>query len=197
MKRFTIIISLILAAAMLAGCRLNTGSPLNTPVPPDGTKAPITDMTFTPLDPGSLADGTPDANAEGCWLFWDSFRIGGTSEEAMIARIFTDYDDFTENVTFTERGVAERYDRKSFDKMFVVAIYITANTGGWSYALEGADVQESVIDVKIVGTRAEGAVTQALERHIVLIAFDSELYTEGMTVSASVNGGATGTVKDK
>ncbi len=190
MKRLTAILLLVLTAGMLVGCAASAKDE------PAVTKPPFDhDKTYTPRDPATLQDHRIDANIAKEILYWDSFHLNGDVDSGFFTRVFTDYEDFEKELAPESRGLSERYSRESFDNTVVVAVYLVANSGGWSYEVTAASIRDGALSVNIKGTAPNGMATQALERHVVLVAVDRASYTEGFGVNVTLNGKVMGSGK--
>ena len=188
MKRSIMIIALVLASAALAGCTVVSGDPTATLVP-EATEFPASKATLSPMDPAGLVKETmAPAALTASALFWDSFRIGGSTEAPVAASVFTSLSELTEELEIAEPEIAARYEERRFETMFVVAVYVTANTGGWTYELTEASVTDGRVSIDIKGAGPDGPATQAFERHVVLVAFDSSLYSEELKIEVLING---------
>lgn len=181
MKRIVVIISLMLAAVLFAGCAAQaSGTPgLNKPVTPSSTKYPI-GGPIEPINPGDLISDDLSNISEA--LFWDYMRLGGTSEEAVAYKIFTSYAEFAKEFGGSVDQLERTYDERSFNKAFVIAVYITTRTGGYTFSLESSLVKNSTVTIGLSSELADGAHTQAFERHVVLVGFDRSVYSDGLTV---------------
>ena len=180
MKRMIAILLLVLTAGVFVGCAASAqDQPAVTKPPFDHSQG---------YDPSTLDDHkiNPDIAAE--ILYWDAFRSGGEVGSGFYTRVFTDFDSFSKEIPMNTRELSERYGRDCFDKAFVTARCLVANTGGWSYEVTSASVNGGVLTVNVGSKAPDGEATQALERHVVLLAVDRACYTEGLTVNVILNG---------
>lgn len=189
MKKLIVIISLVLAAAIAAGCTASASggreSGLNTPLP-GPTKVPLAG----PIEPSDLGS-TIDISKAVPALYWDVMRVGGGSGETSYSyAVFTDHASLAK--AFEGRELPARFDERSFDDVFVVAVYLTAPTGGWTYELKEGSVISGRAEISINAVRPSGPATQAFERSVMLIAFDRSLLVNGLLVNVNVPGFVTG-----
>lgn len=183
MKRFTALLLLVLTLGTIAGCAASAKDE------PAVTKPPFDhDKEYQMLDPGTLIDDTLNANITKDVLRWDTFRTGGDVGDGLYTRVFTDYAGFVNEFSPEERGIAPFYSEASFEDRFVVAVYLVANSGGWTYELASASAKTGELSVNIKGVAPEGMATQALERHVVLIAVSRSCYQDGFKVNVQLNG---------
>ncbi len=171
---------LVFAAAALTGCTAANADP-------KPTKAPFSGH----IDPKTLAPEKPNEGlALGAVLFWETFRYGGDAGEKFSYKIYSDSKEFMKD--FGDRGeeFSTRYSENAFNDYFIAAVCITVPTGGYSYSVNSGAVKGNSIKLDILQTSPEpgSMTTQAFERHCILAAFPAELYTEGMTLTAVVNG---------
>ena len=190
MKR---IVSLLLIAAavltMLTGCSNVSGNSGNnsikvTEAPASGNKpgdgntesgnsADNAGISLSTMEP-TLVDGRIEA---GSCLYWDTFRMGGGStEEGATFKVFTDYKAFEEAFASANIGRSERYNEEAFEKIFVVAVFYTVRSGGYSFGLNSGRLEDGKvnIDVNVQAPASGSIVTAAFETHCVLAAFASK-----------------------
>ena len=186
-KLISMILILLIAAALLAGCAANTPGEANarpTATPDNNAAAsfiPDAITTLSPametIDPGSMMD------KKGV-RYWDSVRVGGGTDEKTWYKVYTDYDALIKDVPAAAE-LTEHYSREALKKVFVIAVFTTVRTGGYSFSLNKVDFKDEAADIYI-GESAPSAntiVTQAFETHCVLIAVDSSRYSEQLTCS--------------
>ena len=183
-KLISMILITLLAAALLAGCAANTPGEVNarptaTPANNEATFVPGAIATLPPavetIDPGAM-QGKKNVR------YWDSVRVGGGAEEKTRYAIYTDYDALIKDVPAAAE-LTEHYSREALEKVFVIAVFTTVRTGGYSFSLNKAEFKEDTADIYIGETApsADTIVTQAFETHCVLIAVDSSRYSENLT----------------
>ena len=181
MKRIIAFALLLAMSAALVGC---TTSPNASPKP---TKQPIEGH----FEPSTLPPEKPNEGlALGSVLFWETFRNGSDPDHKLTYRVYSDSREFLND--FPDRGEAfdSRYGEEGFSDMFVVALFITVNTGGYSFTVDSGTAAKGVVklDIKQTAPDAGSQVTQAFETHCILAAFPIDTYSEGMKVTVTVNG---------
>ena len=178
-KVIALALLLAFAGMMLAGCTTSNSVPGPTDEP---NSSPLVFSTVAPIDP-------EDAGLDSV-LFWETFRSGSDAGHRLTYRVYADSKEFLND--FPDRGEEfnARYGEKSFEDMFVVAAFITVNTGGYSYELVSGSTTRSSVQLNITENAPEPGtmVTQAFETHCILAAFPREAYSEGMTVTVLLNG---------
>ena len=182
MKRFTAVMLLVLTAGLMVGC---AASAKDSPVT---TKAPINRDDIKVIIPKDNLSSDHKINLPADILCWEAFHMGGDVEQGFYTRVFTDYDAFSKEFPSGGRQLGQSYSAESFENSFVVAVYLVANSGGWNYELESANVSEGRLSVNIKGIGPKENATMALERHVMLITVDRADYSENFSLSVTLNG---------
>ena len=193
-KRIAILLTAVSLLMLFAGCASKTNdpdSPWRTSLP-FGTKTPITSgfamVTLGPRQTGGL---DLDIRKREPMLYWDTFRNGGsTSDRGTTYKVYTDRASFERELGEHASEFGEHYSEKSFESAFIVAVYVTVPTGGYSFSAESVKLNGNTLDIKIAKTApANGTVvTQAFEEHCVLIAIDSKLYSDDLVYNIEYEG---------
>lgn len=197
MKRFLITLLALAMLAALVGCTSSKDKPepnggkdaaAASPTPAAGGQ--LVKLTREPIDKQDDAK-LPSAGdkKEGECLRWEAFTSGGSSSLPNIKQeIFTSYKALEE--AYGSR--AEAYKQGESASVFVVAVTCTVNTGGYTFGVNKAYVNDGVVYIDLSKTApAPGSfVTQAFVNHTVLIEFDASLYKMGMRCEITVNGAA-------
>lgn len=179
MKRFITIFSLLLALLMTAGC---TASGQNEVAGP--TKQPLNGTGFEPVDRETLATALPNGvSLEMAAQYWEELNLGGGNPNPVSYDVFTDYAEF--NKAFGGRDLNRKYNEKTFEDIFIVAVHVFAPTGGWSFNVTEGIIRANTVKITIEGNKPSGMVTQAFEEHVLLIAFDRTLYKSDLAVDIS------------
>jgi hypothetical protein len=123
-------------------------------------------------------------------LYWTTVRSGGSADARLSYETIASFKAFEQRFGGRAEELGERFDETAFRKMFVVAVSLTVNTGGYSVGVNKASIAdgEAVIDLKLTAPSKGTVVTQAFETHTVLISFDQALYSEGLNITVTVNG---------
>lgn len=191
MKKIISMILVVLAcAALFAGCKANKPTQVNV-IP---TATPASDAAATlPPEGQDIAKATVDPNiaaqqSRSSILYWDAVRVGGGTEEQLTYKIFTDYDELIKEVPAAAE-LTEHYTKDAFEKMFVIAVFRTVRTGGFSFTLNKAEIKNgaAVIDIGENTPTASAIVTTAFETHCILIGVSSKEYQEGFTCEVLIN----------
>lgn len=196
MKKLIFSMIAIIICLALVGCvsKVRPGellSPTAAPGIADNTQPPA-DHREDPDDGEAKTTPEPDLNEGGAGqpLFHDVIRAGGGSTAVGTSyRVFSDYEQFR-NALGDREDLASRYNTRSFGDMFVVAVYITVNHGGYSFDLNSAGIMlgKVNVDVKMNAPAPDAITTQAFETHCVLVAFDSAEFSPDLVYNITVNG---------
>lgn len=196
MKKIAMTVISIALCLLFFGCtaRENPLPPLRPTQAPDAearreteapTALPLTDDDITTLAPVPITD------FDFAPLYSDCIVTHGDDTSGSSYKVYYDHESFKADFGDISNATGDRYSRESFDKMFVVAVKTTVNTGGWTVVLENASFVRGRVDVSVsvappdLGTN----VTQAFETHWVLVAFSSEnVMREDLEFSVAVNG---------
>ncbi|MBO4383856.1 MAG: hypothetical protein J5854_00340 [Clostridia bacterium] len=181
MKKAAAILALLTALILLAGCTLvkGEGGGLGNLFDnaPKYTGSPVTSSASSVSDPDQASADFDVKNV----LFWDDIRLGGSALSGKGFKVFTDRESFLR--ALEEAAVdASRYAERNVEDAVVIAVYVTTRTGGWSFAPERVHAADGVLEIAVKAAEPEGEATQAFEDHLVLIAVDRSLWTEGMEV---------------
>ena len=180
MKKVIALALLLAMMAALVGCTTSNAAPGPTKQPINGH---FDAATFPPEKPN-------EGLALGSVLFWETFRNGSDPDHRLTYRVYSDSKEFLND--FPDRGEAfdTRYGEEGFNDMFVVAVFITVNTGGYSFAVDSGTAAKGAVklDIKQTAPDAGSQVTQAFETHCILAAFPIDTYSEGMKVAVTING---------
>lgn len=186
MKKLTSAIIISALSLSLMGCAVDKPGTNNAHAEP--TRIPVTGelegRTLPPI--GTEQNITVDLGGKA--LYWDMVRYEGSPEDKLRYRVFNDYESFSRELGKYEPG--EKFDEKSFDKDFVVAVYCTVSSGGFKFGVNSASIRDGVVSIDISRTSpAPGSmVTTAFEHYCLLVAFDSSLYSDELTYNISING---------
>lgn len=195
MKRiFSLILALAAAFAFAACAKPTTPSdhqqitrPSDEPGTIKDTDLSVASATIGPrvtLDPGSIS------TSRSALLYWDAIRTGGGTQTGSRYEIYPDASKFESRFGAVARDLNNSYTAEDFKRMFVVAVYDTVPTGGYSYSAENAVVSNGVvrIDIKKNIPGPGTMVTQAFEEHCILVAIDRTLYSDDVKVELYING---------
>jgi|GEM_PF-3325106 len=198
MKKLLILsLAALLALAALTGCQ-KPESGLQSANP---TKVPLDELgvTFHPVMPGeseSPAFGDDnDAQAVDILnrpVFAEQLTVPGGSVSGSYYKVITDYAEFTKLVGDTSGKIETKITEDIFIFDFVVAVFITVPTGGYSFEVEHAENDSHTVKVYVnVTPPAAGiAATQAFETHCMLLGFDAADYYDDLVYDVTVNGKA-------
>lgn len=192
MRKILIIMIAVLTAAAFVGCTSAKGG--LEAANAENTKLPFNqlDINPNPIDPNSLE--RPDSASLGIdpmYLpdFSEVVRTSGGSEVGAYYVVLTDADEL-KKLTGDLTGKAENaYDETVFQRDFVVAVFVTVATGGYTVELDKAYNTGNTVTVKVKVTppAAGAAVTQALETRCVLVAFDRGDFYDDLSYEITVN----------
>ena len=179
MKRFITIFSLMLALLMTAGCTASGQNEIAGP-----TKQPLNGAGFEPADRETLATALPNGvSLEMAAKYWEELSFGGSNPNPVSYEVFTDYAEFIK--AFGGRDFNRKYNEKTFDEVFIVAVHVFAPTGGWSFNVTEGIIRAGTVKITVEGIKPTGMVTQAFEEHVLLIAFDRTMYKSDLAVDVS------------
>ena len=191
MKKIISMILVVLAfAALLSGCKANKPSDVNAV--PTATPSSQAGATLSPNEGENIAKATLDPNSMAARrspvVFWDAVRAGGGTEEQLTYKIYTDYDQLIKEIPAAAE-LTENCTKEAFERVFVIAVFRTVRTGGYTVSLNRADIKDGVVKIDIGEQAPESSaiVTTAFETHCVLIGINRSEYKEGLTCELSVN----------
>lgn len=187
MKKLLVIALAALMIFALVGCK----SPANVPGKPDTKVTPSPteeEVKLTPNGGEAIMSFEPKDKFEA--LYWASFRSGGSAEAQLKYEPITNFKELEKRFGGRMDELGERFGKKTFQTAFVVAVYLTVNTGGYTVGVNSASIENGVahIDISKVSPDPGAMVTQAFETHTVLIEFDKAGYSEDLTYVVTVNG---------
>lgn len=147
----------------------------------------------TETDPEIKTFSPEQINADLAPLYYDVIRTSGGAVSGSSYKVYYDYESFAADFGDISAATGDRYTKGSFEKMFVVAVKMTVNTGGWTVDLDRAarDHNKVMVEVRMDPPSPEMNVTQAFETKCVLVAFGNENIDRGaMEFGVTVNGAA-------
>ena len=192
MKRLFIILLVLLTAAAAVGCEAPTDTEAQQA---DVTRLPLDKLDFTPnpRDYGELDRDDLHAAPQIDPMYLPDFSevvksMNGGSQRGSYYLVATDAEEL-QKLTGSLNGRTENaFDAATFQKDFVVAVFVTVATGGFTVELESAYNDGNTVTVKVkVTPPTADFVTEALETHCVLIAFDRGDYYEDLSYDITVN----------
>lgn len=197
MKRILFFAMALLLAAAFFGC---TKGPEDLR-DPDKTRLPLSELDFTPhaisYDDLELPGAT--GAADGIDVIWRAdfteqikVRSGGSTPGAYY-EVITDYETLNRLVGSTD-GLETRLDGDTFISDFVVAVFVTVRSGGFTFSVDSAYNDGNTVKIKVTAEPpAAGAmVTQAFETHCMLIGFDRADFYDDLVYEITVNGDPAG-----
>lgn len=183
-KLFCISIAAVMCISLAACGESGTGGEAEQPLP---TREPISGLN---ADPITLSDAPLIDFESNKAICWSAVRLGGGEEGGSEYCVITSSKDFEWRFSRLDDETRALFTPESFGERFVVAVYDTVMTGGFSYELNYGSIDNGTVNIDITKhSPGPGVnVTMAIETHCVLIAFDSELYSEGLDYNITING---------
>ncbi|MCR5610350.1 MAG: hypothetical protein K6F68_00750 [Clostridiales bacterium] len=177
MKKIISLGALFMAVLMLAGCAAAKGEGSGFEHILDGLTKPTDKPVISTGAPAGIETPAPLKNVPA----WEHVRLGGGAEIRNGFTVYTDLESFER--AFRDTAVdTSKYSERSFGGSVIVAVYMTTRTGGWTFEPERVTVVDGVLDILIRATAPVNMATQAFEDHVVLIAVDRAVYTDGMEI---------------
>ena len=195
MKKLFIIFLALLTASAFLGCETPKET---TPAQQqaDATRLPLSELDFTPnprdydeLDREDL-HATPGIDPIYLPDFSEVIKpANGGSEVGSHYRVVTDAEELQWLAGDLTAKTQNAFDAETFRKDFVVAVFVTVRTGGYTVELDKAYNDGNTVTVKVkVTPPTADFVTEALETYCVLVAFDRGDYYTDLAYDITVNG---------
>ena len=194
MKKLLIFTLVILTAAAFVGCELPKEAETQQA---EATRLPLSELDFTPnpRDYGELEDPlvlkTPEVDPIYLPDFSEVVKLAsGGSEVGSYYLVVTDAAELQRLTGDLNGKTKNTFDAEVFQRDFVVAVFVTVRSGGFTFEVERAsnDGNTLTVNVKVTPPAAGTVTTQALETHCVLVAFDRGDFYEDLSYDITVNG---------
>ena len=197
MKRIIAIVIITVLAAFLAGCTTSSEKPaysgLYTPVPAGPTKYPF-NGPVEPMDPSQLVSEAPIGSNEA--IDWASVRLGGSVAGDVSYKVFTDYPSYYKELGSYADKLSDRFNDSSFLSAFVVVVYVVVPSGGYTFTLDRAIIEDGTVNIDLSANLEPGMHTTGFEKHAIVISFSSSEYSPDLVYKIVPGAGFDGSVSE-